>query len=355
VILSPKNLKAMTRYSEEKTIEHRGYLIDGQVLLNNALTTPYGLPWYFYLWVLAVKTPLPMLAAMAAGLLLLFFDRRSLISIFLRVTLTFWWVPYSLAGSKWIRYLLIILPSLYLAGGWAAEKLVAWLRERLRERSWQTAVAGIVVALVAWPLASSMAWSPYNRLYLNALGGGEANAGRLFPPDEVYDLGVGQAARYVCRVAPRGAVVAASDPLGLDYYTHTFGRKDLRVVPLFDPNYVVHPGDFLLVQDSRRYFETDSLITLIEKTQQPAREERIDGLVTAAVYSYASGRTSARQRPSVAGRAAVGGGAAAGGEGGDSRASRLGAGQAAGPARPARTGDSGAWYDRFWHAPTGRP
>ncbi len=290
VILSPRNLEAMLRYSEQKTIQHHGYLMDGRVYLNNALTTPYGLPWYYYLWVLAVKTPLVILAAMLAGVGLLFFDRNSLISIFTRVNLTFWIVPYSLAGSKWIRYEAIGLPVLYLAGGWAVERFLAWSRGWMGRRTWRAAMAAMVVALVFWPLANAMAWAPYNRLYLNALGGGEANVGRLFPPDEVYDLGAREAAEYVCRVAPRGARVAASDPMGLGFYVRQLGRKDLKVEPLFDPNYEIRPGDFLLIQDSRRYFETNGLINLVEKTERPVFVVRDDGLRVEKVYRFVGRR-----------------------------------------------------------------
>ncbi|HVB34015.1 MAG TPA: phospholipid carrier-dependent glycosyltransferase [Patescibacteria group bacterium] len=286
VILSPTNLEAMLRYSEQKTIQHHGYLMNGRVYLNNALTTPWGPPWYFYLWVLAVKTPLPILAAAAAGILLLFRERNMLISIFLRVTLTFWFVPYTLAGSKWVRYVAIALPSLYLAGGWAIEKLWNWSRSRLGTKVWRTAMAATLLALVAWPLANSASWLPYERLYLNAFGGGRANAGRFFSPDEVYDLGVREAVEYVCRTAPRGARLAGSDPMGIGFYTHLLGRKDLKVVPLFDPQYKVKTGDYLLLADSRRYFETSDLITLIQKIRRPVATRRDDGLVTAQVYRF---------------------------------------------------------------------
>jgi Dolichyl-phosphate-mannose-protein mannosyltransferase/Alg9-like mannosyltransferase family len=285
VILSPRNLLAMTHYSEEKTIEHRGYLMDGKLYLNNALTTPYGLPWYFYLWVLGVKTPIPILAAILAGLVLLFCRPRRLISIFLRVTLVFWFLPYSLGGSKWIRYLLLILPSLYLAAGWGIEAL--W--RRLAERGALARAAAIVLAglvLVAWPMADVAKWAPHERLFLNAFGGGRANVGRYFPPDEVYDLGVREAVEYVCRAAPQGAVLAGSDPMGLRFYVTLLGRPDLRLVPLFDPNYVPRSGDFLLVQDSRRYYETDGVIDLIERHWRPGETVRIDRLVAAQVYRF---------------------------------------------------------------------
>jgi hypothetical protein len=286
VILSPKNVEAMIHYTEQDTVQHHGYLMDGHIYLNNFLTTPYGLPWYFYLWVLAVKTPLPILGAAAAGILLLFLDQDSLISIFVRVNLVFWIVPYSLAGSKWIRYVAIALPWLYLAGGWAVEKLSAWSRGKLRPIAWRTALAGLVLALTIWPTANLLAWAPYNRLFLNALGGGKKNAGQLFPPDEVYDLGVREAAAYVCRVAPRGARLATSDPRGMRFYMHVFGREDIHVMKLFSPDYKIRPGDYLLIQDSRRYFETNSLINLVEKIRRPIFVRRIDGLVVAEVYRF---------------------------------------------------------------------
>ncbi len=284
VVLSPKDLGAMLRYSEEKTIQHRGYLVDGQVYLNNALTTPFGLPWYFYIWVFLVKTPIPIIAAAAAGIALLFFDRTSLISIFLRVTLTFWFVPYALFGSKWIRYLVIILPSVYLAAGWAVDRVYAWAKGR--RWAWRPAVAAAVLTLVAWPAANALAWTPYNRLYLNAFGGGRKNVGRFFPPDEVYDLGVREADQYVARVAPHGAVVSASDPMGTRYYMHRFGRPDIRIVPLFDPDYEPRSGDYILVQASRRYFETSPLINLIRRTHHPLLRVRDDGLDVVEVYRF---------------------------------------------------------------------
>jgi len=285
VILAPHNLLAMTHYSEERTIQHRGYFLDGKLYLNNALTTPYGLPPYFYLWVLGVKTPIAILAALGAGLILLFRQPRRLISIFARVTMVFWFLSYSLAGSKWIRYVLIIVPSLYLMAGWAIEEL--W--RRLARRSAPVRVAAIVSAallLVAWPLSSVTRWAPYEQLYLNALGGGRANVGRYFSPDEVYDLGVREAVQFVCREAPRGAVLAGSDPMGLRFYATQFDRSDLRVVPLFDPSYVPRTGDFLLLQDSRRYYETAELMDFLERHRRPVETSRIGGLVVAQVYLF---------------------------------------------------------------------
>ncbi len=285
VILSPRNLRAMVHYSEEQTLPHRGYLMDGKLYLNNALTTPYGLPWYFYFWVLAVKTPIPILAAILAGVPLLFCLPRRLISIFLRVTLVFWFLPYSLAGSKWIRYLLLILPSLYLAAGWGIEALWGKLARRgALGRAVAAGLGGLILA--AWPLANLAQWAPRQRLFLNAFGGGQANAGRYFPPDEVYDLGVREAAEYVCRTAPRGAVLAGSDPMGLRFYAKDLGRPDLRIVPLFDPNFVPRRGDFLLIQDSRRYYETAGLIDLLERHWRPEKSVSVDGLVAAQVYRF---------------------------------------------------------------------
>lgn len=166
------------------------------------------------------------------------------------------------------------------------EKSWNWGRNRWGTRSWRPAMASIVLVLTVWPLVNTMQWMPYERLFLNPLGGGRANIGQLFPPDEVYDLGVREAVEYVCRVAPHGARLAGSDPMGIGFYTHLLGRKDIKVKELFNPQYKVRPGDYLLIADSRRYFETNSLINLIEKIRKPVATIRDDGLVTARVYRF---------------------------------------------------------------------
>ena len=285
-ILWPTQVSDMYRYLTEKTLVHHGYNLNGHLYMNNIASTPFGVPWYFYGWALGVKTPLPVLLGMIVGLFLVLFDRRSVAAVFLCVMVFFCFVPFSLVGAKWIRYLLDMLPFFFLLAGYAAEKLYEWL-ERLRSvpvRRLGFLLASLV--FFAWPAAEIFAWAPFYPLYLNQLGGGRANVARFFPHDELYDLGVREAVEYTCRVAPRGAVLAASNPNAVGYYLQRCARTDIHVGALFDPKYVVRPGDFLLIQESRRYFETEDLFRQLEHHGQPLAEVRVAGVVTSRIYRF---------------------------------------------------------------------
>lgn len=286
VVLSPTHDLGILGYIGEKTVVHHGYNLNGQLYMNNIGNTPYGLPPYFYLWALAVKTPLPVLLAMIAGVVLVIFNRRSLTSIFLRVMLVFCFIPLSLVASKSIRYLLDMLPFLFLLGGNAVDKLYGWLArcDWALMRRWGVATAALL--LVLWPALESAAWTPLYPLYLNQLGGGRSNVARIFPHDELYDLGVREAVEYTCQVAPRGAVLAVSNPMAVGYYLKRCGRTDIRVGALFDPQYVMHKGDFLLIQESRRYFETEDLFRQVERHGQALREVSVQGVVTSRIYRF---------------------------------------------------------------------
>jgi hypothetical protein len=145
-------------------------------------------------------------------------------------------------------------------------------------------VAGL--ALVAWPLADVVAWSPYYSMYLNQLGGGRVNAARFFPHDEVYDLDTREAIEALSRTAPAGAWLAAGNPETVAYYLQKSGRSDIRVVPIYDLNYVPRPGDFILVQDSRRYFETQDLFDFLKQRSSAFREIYSGGVLTSRIYRF---------------------------------------------------------------------
>ncbi|HVN08811.1 MAG TPA: phospholipid carrier-dependent glycosyltransferase, partial [Patescibacteria group bacterium] len=51
VLLSPHNLLNALGYAKGAEVHHNGYNLDGQLYMNTAALTPYGVPWYFYAWV----------------------------------------------------------------------------------------------------------------------------------------------------------------------------------------------------------------------------------------------------------------------------------------------------------------
>jgi Dolichyl-phosphate-mannose-protein mannosyltransferase len=293
VILSPAHIHNMVTfvYSEGRDlVHHNGYNLDGHLYLNlaKATGTPYGMPWYFYLWVLGVKTPLAVLAAFLAGAILLLRTPKTMASIYFRMMVLIYLLGLSVMGGKWIRYSLSLLPFVFLAAGYAVEKLLNWLSLRTVGRTTALAYGLAGVALFLWPLADTLAWSPYYSLYLNPVGGGHANAGRFFSPDEIYDLGSREEVRAVCRVSPPGATLAAANPRSARYYLDQFGRGDIQLVPVYDVNYVPRPGDFILLQDSRRYFETQDLFRLLEHRWVPYRDIYVGGVLTSHIYHFSS-------------------------------------------------------------------
>ena len=73
-----------------------------------------GMPKYFYLLLLAIKTPIPILAAFLVGLVGVWKRRREPGPSFILFMLLWWIIPFSLVGPKWFRYMLAWMPAVYL-------------------------------------------------------------------------------------------------------------------------------------------------------------------------------------------------------------------------------------------------
>jgi len=81
----------------------------------------------------------------------------------------------SVSGAKWVRYSLVVLPFLFLAGGYAVQ--ATW--DRMREKNMSPAFVGLAATILfALPLLELHAWSPYYSFYLNSIGGGQKNTAR---------------------------------------------------------------------------------------------------------------------------------------------------------------------------------
>jgi hypothetical protein len=284
VILSPANVRSATNYMlHSDTIRH-GYNLGGHIYMNKIGLTPFGLPWYFYFWVLGFKTPLPVLLAIVAGGIFMVRERHTIPGIFIRVILVFVLLGLALNGAKWIRYLLSLLPLFFLAAGYALQKLHRWLAGRPSVRVKRLGMVMAGVFFLVWPVAETISWTPRFGLYLNLLGGGRANAGRFFPPDELYDAGLREALAYACQTAPPGTTIAVTNQAASDYYLGRCGRKDLRLGWLFAAAYSIRPGDYVIIQESRRYFETDQVFRLVERHGLLLKTISVDDIRLATVY-----------------------------------------------------------------------
>ncbi len=292
-VLHPATLAYFVGYAREETVTHHGYVVMGELYANNVSATPFGLPVYFYPLLLGLKTPLPVLAAMVGGLVVAARRWQDRGNLFLVLMFVLWIVPYSLFASKWLRYVISLMPVLYVC---AAVGLVATLRfasrrwSRPSQRMLRAAFAiGMALVFVVIPAVSTARSGPIYSLYLNSLGMGRV--GYYFPHDEFYDAGLREAIEVVCRDAPPNAVVYGEAPPVFRYYQRRFGREDLRYSQLSDLSHVrqADPPEFVIVQDGRRYFENAPYLDTLAASRQPYATIEIDGAVAARVYRMADG------------------------------------------------------------------
>src|SRR5579884_62433 len=157
VMFSPTNIACAWHWLHYATVHHSGYDFNGTLYLNFPSLLFAGVPWYFYVCLLLLKTPIPILFAIIGGAVLL-----------MRRHIPGWWlflcmavlqmVVLSVCGGKWMRYSLSLFPFLFLAGGYAIEETCRWMKEH---RAPALAVAGVAAIVFAWPLFNLYAWAPY--------------------------------------------------------------------------------------------------------------------------------------------------------------------------------------------------
>jgi hypothetical protein len=286
VILSPTNDRAIVNYTEGGSVIFHGHAVNGQVYMNTIGSTPFGMPVYFYSWMIGAKTPLPVLVVVLMGIVMIFFARRSLAAIFLRIMLIFYFIPLSLADPKTIRYLCDMLPFIFLLGGFAVQRCYEWISRMEPVVIRRAAAVLAAVVIVIWPTTESLASGPYFTLYLNQAAGGRQNSGRFFPPDEIDDLGIRETVQYICQSAPAGAVLAVNNPGLVRYYLDEYHRQDIHLQAFYDPRYRMRAGDLVVLQESRRYFETEDLSALLKRHGQLLWHIKLGGVVTASIYRY---------------------------------------------------------------------
>src|SRR5215468_3255578 len=149
VVLFPSNFSAILHWLHHDGITHSGYDFDGTLYLNFPSRLLAGVPWTFYLWLLLIKTPIPILLAVLAGSIMLLGDRRNLASCFFLSLGVLQLAGLSVSGAKWVRYSLAVLPFLFLAGGYAVQ--ATW--DGMREKKISLAFAGLAAAILfALPL-----------------------------------------------------------------------------------------------------------------------------------------------------------------------------------------------------------
>jgi hypothetical protein len=297
-VLLPQTWHYLTAYSSEGLLTHHGYLMGDTLYTNQMSSTPFGTPVYFYLLFLAIKTPLPLLLALIMGIFACARRFRRPGEAFLLLMFILWIVPYSIAGAKWLRYALSLLPIVYVIAAvgimWLLRRLDAsrFIAEGARGGGGRSfSPLGIVravvllffVALPAWTAATA---APHYATYTNALGFGRA--GYFFPHDEFYDDGLREAIKYVAEHAPQGASIVHETPGVARYYLQKFARPDLDSRVLSDPNFKFDAAKprpaYVILQRGRTYFENREKMTEARTRGQKVYQGFVNGLSAVEVY-----------------------------------------------------------------------
>src|SRR6185436_4281292 len=280
------------------------YLIMQTLHANDLLSMPHGSPWYFYFLFLAVKLPVPLLIAFLIGVVEVFRHRGPAEAtrgyLFLRVMLFFWLIPMSIAGSKFLRYTLSLMPLVYITAAIAMVQIWRWLSSVLGKLSLSAtpaglaAAAGVAVVFLVSPAVSMIRSLPYPSLYVNALGG--HRVGYFFPHDEFYDLGARESIEYLAHTAPEGATIASDMPGVVEYYLERFHRPDIRSEILSHPDFSLDrtQPDYVVLQRGRVYFENQDTFKRIEGSYPVVQASTYGG--TDAVRVYMLGHESAVKR-----------------------------------------------------------
>ncbi len=287
-VLLPEVWEYLRAYMGEKLLVHSGYLLGDHLYQNRMSASPFwGMPIYFYLLFMAIKIPLLVLAAFVGGLVISIRRWRYPGHAFVLFMLFFWIVPYSLAGAKWLRYTLSLMPFVYMCAAIGVFQLVRLISARLSGAPVRAVAVSVVLLLfMVWPAVSAYRAGPHYGLYTNAVAAN--HRGYFFPHDEFYDDGLREAIKFVCDSAPRGAVIAHETPAVTRYYLEKFGRTDLNSkavsAPDFDVTKISGPA-YVVVQRGRTYFENREKIQFVRSRFRLIHEEKVSGITAAEVFT----------------------------------------------------------------------
>lgn len=287
-VLLPQVWGYLNEYMGERLLVHTGYLFAGQLYRNTMSGSPFwGTPIHFYVLFMAIKIPLSVLIPFVIGLVVSIRRWRQPAYMFVLFMFLFWIVPYSLVGSKWLRYTLSLMPFVYMLAAVGVVEIVRFLLSRfdLLRRLPVLTAAVVVVLFVGSSALTAVANSPHYALYTNVFGSGKA--GYYFPHDEFYDDGLREAIKFVCDTAPQKAVMAHETPGVARYYLARFSRTDIQSramsAPEFDPAKEVGPT-FIIAQSGRVYFENQAKLNYVRSNFRKVHEVRINGLTAAEIF-----------------------------------------------------------------------
>lgn len=266
---------------------HGSLLFMGRIYHNLILYGLKGTPAWFYAVFAAVKlAPLTFLFSVG-GIALALWQRRPAQKLMLSWILV-WFLVHSASGSKWGRFFVTVLPAFLLFAGYFAAVLVEKLREPAPR--WAAAAATVLLLPGAEALAT-VQHAPHYRLYISALGGGDAEVEYFFPHCDYFDAGFREAVKFVADHAEPGAELSTEIDYPAKLYADRFGRPDLRQT-LVRRGQTCRAGSicYVVVQPGRRYFVNEEAIENLAR-RTPWHVEMVGGHEAVKVYRLLPGES----------------------------------------------------------------
>jgi hypothetical protein len=289
-IFLPETWHQIRNFASHKMVAHNSYEFMGKLYPHEVKSWFQGVPWYYFGVFFATKLPLLTLASFLIGFPLLF--RRKLGDG--RYFLLFWmffWLQFSISGSKFTRYTVFVLPAVYSTAAIGAYYIIRWVARKFGEGAGNDklrvylkgALASVLVIMAGLASVSAV---PHYRLFTNLIGGGSANAGAHFPQDDFYDAEMSDALRLIALKAKPNAQVASESQTVCQYYSERHSRPDLVCISLSDETAVskLVEGDYIIDARGRHYFSNDALLAGLHQSSKPLFNVFLGNTLAADIY-----------------------------------------------------------------------
>ena len=282
-ILLPGTLRHILGYVQGSGLSHHGWPYAGQLWVTDVPISMLGVPPTFYVALLLTRLPVVTLIGAVIGGVLAWTRRRERGYIFLRVFFFFQMIGFSVMAAKFLRYSLPILVVVDLMAAVGIVAAVTWLLKRMKSELRPVFMPMVYAGLAVVLFAGQLQASPFFSLHRTTLARWLDADGRRFP-ESTYDFGVREAVSRVVANARPGASIATDVPQVVEFYLQRSPRRDLQVKSLSGGVFSNTTEQWVLVQESHVYFETEELIALLRLRHAPVAEFRMGDVTVLQLF-----------------------------------------------------------------------
>jgi hypothetical protein len=283
-VFLPGTWRHILGYVQGSSLSHHGWPYAGQLWVTDVPISPLGIPPTFYVALLLTRLPVVTLIGAVIGGVVTWTRRRERGFVFLRVFFLFQLIGFSLLAAKFLRYSLPILVVVDLMAAVGIVAAVEWLVKRmtsgLRPVLRPMAYGALAVVLFAGQLQAA----PFFSTHRTTLARWLDPDGHRFP-ESSYDCGVREAVSRIVADAQPGAAIVSEVPQVVEFYLSRSPRRDLQVKSSSGGGVFSNTTEqWVLVQESHLYFETEELIALLRLRHAPVAEFHIDNVTVLQLF-----------------------------------------------------------------------